>query len=135
MYNPQETFERIKEIRESRGITVSQLNIACDLGENTIASSAKSKNGLSAKALYDIAEALGCSVDEILGRGASTINCGDVVESTITNSYVGHGNNITAASPEMDADTKEVCRILKALTPRKRHELIGIIFDFADENL
>ena len=44
------------------------MNEACGLNKNTIAVSANSKNGLSAKILSDISKILGCSTDYLLGK-------------------------------------------------------------------
>ena len=68
MYNTQITVERIKKERKNNNITSIELNNSCGLNKNTIATSANSKMGLSAKILYDIADYLGCSVDYLLGR-------------------------------------------------------------------
>ena len=68
MYNPQLTVDRIREMREVKGISLTELNEACGLNRNTIAVSANSKTGLSAKILTNISEILGCSVDYLLGK-------------------------------------------------------------------
>lgn len=62
------TVERIKELKTSNGISLAELNEACGLNKNTIAVSANSKTGLSAKILAEISKYLGCSVDYLLGR-------------------------------------------------------------------
>jgi len=68
MYNPQLTVDRIKEVRELRGISLAELNEYCGLNRNTIAVSANSKTGLSAKILSNVSEILGCSADYLLGK-------------------------------------------------------------------
>lgn len=70
MYNPQTTQVIIKSRAESLGITIAELNKRCGLNKNTIATSASSKYGLGAGILYDISEALNCSVDYLLGKSA-----------------------------------------------------------------
>ena len=68
MYNPQNTPVLIKIRADSIGMTLAELNKKCGLNKNTISTSATSKFGLSASILYDIAEALDCSVDYLLDR-------------------------------------------------------------------
>ena len=68
MYNPQFTVAKIKELRNKKGISATELNEICGLNKNTISMSANSKNGLSAKTLVDISECLGCSTDYLLGK-------------------------------------------------------------------
>lgn len=68
MYNPQCTVAKITELRKQKGISATELNKACQLNKNTIATSANSKTGLSAKTLVDISECLDCSTDYLLGR-------------------------------------------------------------------
>ena len=68
IYEPSKTVERIKALRDTIGISAEFLNDKCKISKNTISKSADSPNGLSAKILYSIAEALDCSVDYLLGR-------------------------------------------------------------------
>lgn len=70
MYNPQTTAILIKSRADSMGITMQELNKLCGLNKNTISASASSKYGLGASILFDISEALECSVDYLLGRDA-----------------------------------------------------------------
>ena len=70
MYNVQITIDRISQlIYTSNGKkTKTALNAFCDIDKSTINNSAKSKYGLGAKILNDIADYLSCSVDYLLGR-------------------------------------------------------------------
>lgn len=68
MYIPQVTADRIKKIASEKGLTLSQLNEKCGISVNVISQSAKSKEGMKARNLFAIAEALECSVDYLLGR-------------------------------------------------------------------
>lgn len=87
-YEPIKTFERIREVRENAGISAEFLNDKCRISKNTIAKSATSPNGLSAKILYAVAKTLGCSADYLLGLSENpnqaNTNC-NVIE---------HGDNI-----------------------------------------
>lgn len=65
-YNTALTSERIKSRAKEIGMTISQLNLICELSENTIKNAGKSAEGMKAKNLFTIAEALDCSVDFLL---------------------------------------------------------------------
>lgn len=110
MYNPQTTFERIKEIREASGISMSELNSACEVNKNTIATSANSKSGLSAKILYDVAEYLNTSVDYLLGRTEKS------------------------SSSELTENEQELLTIFAKLTPEQQNRLIGRAEAWAEQN-
>ena len=47
---------------------MTQLNEICGMNKNAIAKAGKSQDGMKAKNLYAIAEALSCSIDYLLGR-------------------------------------------------------------------
>lgn len=134
MYNTQEIVQRIKIQLKSQGMTTSTMLAELGMGVNTLSEFAKGKQ-LSSVSLARIADYLDVSLDDLLGR-TSHISYGGIKE----NSFVGQGSGISntnqfTTNDTLDDDTKEVIRILKSLSPRKRHELIGIIFDFADENM
>lgn len=134
MYNTQEIVQRIKTQLKSQGMTTSTMLAELGMGVNTLSEFAKGKQ-LSSVSLARIADYLDVSLDDLLGR-TSHISYGGIKE----NSFVGQGSGISntnqfTTNDTLDDDTKEVIRILKSLSPRKRHELIGIIFDFADENM
>lgn len=67
-YNTALTSERVKSRAKEIGMTISQLNSICELSENTIKNAGKSAEGMKARNLFTIAEALECSVDYLLGR-------------------------------------------------------------------
>ena len=70
MYDVQITIERINQLLcgNSENKTKTALNAFCGIDKSTINNSAKSKYGLGAKILNDIADYLCCSVDYLLGR-------------------------------------------------------------------
>lgn len=68
MYNPQITAERIRKMAKEQSIPIAQLNEMCGINKNAIAQAGKSQEGMKAKNLYAIAEALCCSTDYLLGR-------------------------------------------------------------------
>lgn len=122
MYNPQTTVERIKHLRLSNNISLSELNETCNLNKNTIATSANSKMGLSAKILFDIAEKLTCSVDYLLGRtDISELNsC-----TTINQSNVNSDNStVNVSTPDIDKDTLELINMIQNLSIVQRAEII-----------
>lgn len=122
MYNPQTTVERIKYLRLSNNISLSELNETCNLNKNTIATSANSKMGLSAKILFDIAEKLTCSVDYLLGRtDISELNsC-----TTINQSNVNSDNStVNVSTPDIDKDTLELINMIQNLSIVQRAEII-----------
>lgn len=67
MYNPQETYRRIKNLSKERKIPISTINEYATLGENTIAESGNGTDGMRARNLCAIAECLDCSIDYLLG--------------------------------------------------------------------
>lgn len=67
-YNTALTSERVKSRAKEIGMTISQLNLICELSENTIKNAGKSAEGMKARNLFAIAEALDCSADYLLGR-------------------------------------------------------------------
>ena len=110
MYNPQITFNRIKELREVADISMNELNSACEVNKNTIATSANSKSGLSAKILYDVAEYLNTSVDYLLGRTEKS------------------------SSSELTENEQELLSIFAKLTPEQQNRLIGRAEGMAEQN-
>lgn len=110
MYNPQKTFDRIKERREASGISMNELNSACEVNKNTIATSANSKSGLSAKILYDIANYLDVSVDYLLGRTEKS------------------------SSSELTENEQEILYYFSKLTIEQQLKLIGRAEALADQN-
>ncbi len=68
MYNPQITYERVKELSRVRKISISEINKTAGISENTISQSAKRSEGMGARNLYEIAQCLDCSVDYLLDR-------------------------------------------------------------------
>ncbi len=110
MYNPQTTFDRIKEVREASDISMNELNSACEVNKNTIATSANSKSGLSAKILYDIANYLDVSVDYLLGRTEKS------------------------SPSELTENEQRMLDIFSGLTPTQQGELIGRASIMSEQN-
>lgn len=134
MYTSQELSARIKEIARENNVSIGEMLKCCGLSVNTLANMNNGRS-IAFDSLAKIADYLNTSIDELVGR-TSHISYGGIKE----NSFVGQGSGISntnqfTTNDTLDDDTKEVIRILKSLSPRKRHELIGIIFDFADENM
>ncbi|MCM1530136.1 MAG: helix-turn-helix transcriptional regulator [Alistipes sp.] len=122
IYNPQTTVDRIKSIRLASNISLSELNETCNLNKNTIATSANSKMGLSAKILFDISEQLACSVDYLLGRtDAPELNSCTSINQSNVNSDNSTVNVNTAA---IDKDTLELVNMIRNLSIVQRAEII-----------
>ena len=120
MYNPQITVERIRKERKNNNITSVELNCSCGLNKNTIATSANSKMGLSAKILYDIADCLNCSVDYLLGRtdeaGSPTPSDRQIRQLDLS------GNELT------------IVKLFEKLSETQQGELIGRAKLMAEQN-
>ena len=133
MYISQITVDRIKKIREEKGISAAELNKICELSKNTVSTSANSKNGLSAKILFDISKFLDCSVDYLLGRTDNpeirtdgSINIGNIGNNS-------NNNNHIQVSPETETQ-QEISSILSHLSFRERTELMTLIYKYFDEH-
>ena len=135
MYNPQITVDRIKEMRTNSGISLAELNEACGLNKNTIAVSANSKNGLSAKILSDISKILGCSTDYLLGKTDTpnskesinnqntTINGGvQAVKSPVT---IG----TTLTEIQFDEMTAELIRAFQSMSFVDKMEIMNAVLE------
>lgn len=127
--------ENLKRICKERNLSMSTLLAECGIRKSLIYDLEKRDYTPSISIMETLANRLNTSIDELVGR-TSHISYGGIKE----NSFVGQGSGISntnkfTTNDTLDDDTKEVIRILKGLSPRKRHELIGIIFDFADENM
>ena len=104
MYNSQVTIERINIAIAHSTKTKTELNAYCGIDKGTINQSGKSKYGLGAKILSDIADYLNCSVDYLLGRT-------DVIT-------VADGEKLTA-------DETELLAYFRQLTGKEQQRLIG----------
>ncbi|MCM1523435.1 MAG: hypothetical protein NC120_03150 [Ruminococcus sp.] len=67
MYNAKLTYERIVYLSEKTNIQINKINEKCSISKDTLSSSAKSKEGMKAKKIYDISKILDCSADYLLG--------------------------------------------------------------------
>lgn len=67
MYIAQDLKERINKAAKEKGVSVRSVLIECGLNPNTV-NQIKDSKGLSCFALAQIADALDCSVDYLLGR-------------------------------------------------------------------
>lgn len=130
MYNPQMTAERIKKMLVDSNMTSAKLNEVCSLNKNTIATSANSKNGLSAKILFDIAEQLHCSVDYLLGRtenpqahkNNSTLSVSNVSGNS---GAIGVGNTVTNSVAPLDEYQTRLLELFSGLSIDERAELLS----------
>lgn len=69
VYNPSVIADRIAIVAEFRKISKRKMLLSCGFGENTVEQMKGSKGSMpSASKLATIADALGCSVDYLLGR-------------------------------------------------------------------
>lgn len=124
MYISQITVDRIKKIREEKGISAAELNKICELSKNTVSTSANSKNGLSAKILFDISKFLDCSVDYLLGRTDNPDGTGNnISQSNIAGNNNASINNASPA-PVHDSVTDEFMKIFKELPFEDKAELM-----------
>lgn len=132
MYNPQTTVIRIKELSDKNSITQKELNERCGLNKNTINTSANSKMGLNAKALFDISNTLNCSTDYLLGRidkpdMTITVNqTGEVIESSPINAI----NNVGQPLSEM---TAELVKIFEAMDFLSKMKVMNYVIDLKEE--
>lgn len=60
---------KIKEMRERRGITQAQFAALTGVRQNTVSQWESGKRHPSSLLLSELADVLGCTVDELLGRG------------------------------------------------------------------
>lgn len=133
IYNPQITVDRIKSIRLANNISVSELNEACNLNKNTIATSANSKMGLSAKILFDISEQLTCSVDYLLGRtDIPEINSSTMINQSNVNS---DNSTVNVNANTIDKDTLELVNMIQNLSIVQRAEIILKINEMQKDRL
>lgn len=127
MYNPQITVEKIKELRIIKGISLAELNEACNLNKNTITVSANSKTGLSAKILSDVSNFLGCSVDYLLGR-----------TDELTGSYQidanRSGNNSDVNKSNLSDTDSELISEFKKLTFNDKVKVMSLIAELSENN-
>lgn len=127
MYSPQITVARITESRQAKGMTAQKLNDSCVLNKNTISKSADSKNGLSAKILYDIASTLDCSVDYLLGL----TDCMTISGNSITTGNINGDHNanmhIGAQTEPQDEMTTELIKAFKSLSFTDKMEIMNAV--------
>lgn len=88
-YNTALTSERVKSRAKEIGMTISQLNSICELSENTIKNAGKSAEGMKARNLFTIAEALECSVDYLLGRTDKPKPEAEVIKDNHGSAFIG----------------------------------------------
>ena len=127
MYNPQLTVDKIKELRIQKGISATELNEACGLNKNTIAMSANSKNGLSAKILLDISEYLQCSVDYLLNKTSTSMHYQSNNNGNIVNGNNGNNSPLTVNpdnSSNQDTIKQNFITLFDNLSPENQIEVM-----------
>lgn len=127
MYISQITADRIRKIREEKGISATELNRICDLSKNTISVSANSKNGLSAKILFDIAKFLDCSVDYLLGRTDNpNINDNSIKTGDVKGINVKGDTSVTISETPKEHDTikQNFIALFDNLSPENQIEVM-----------
>lgn len=127
MYNPQLTVEKIKKMCEIKNISLAELSEACGLNKNTIAVSANSKTGLSAKILIDVSKYLGCSADYLLGKTDSPT---EIVENCSINNqaqnFQGNQTNVVqAVSKQRDSMKDEFMQAFDELPLADKVEVMS----------
>lgn len=126
IYTPSETVKRITELRKKKEISADMLKERCNISKNTISKSADSPNGLSAKILFSIAEALNCSVDYLLGRtDEPTANNG--IKQSIGDNNSGSHNNVISIVDKPDNITAEFMEKFEGLSFSDKLELMNIV--------
>jgi len=129
-YSSETVHKRIKSILDSRNIGVSEMSAACDLGPNYLSQSRTSKDGMSARRLYAIADYLNCSVDYLLGRTDSVIIEQSTVIQTGDSSVNVIGSDISGnptANINVASDVLELVELIQSLPLVKRAEVIVMI--------
>lgn len=128
MYISQITVDRIKKIREEKGISAAELNKICELSKNTVSTSANSKNGLSAKILFDISKFLDCSVDYLLGRtdNPEIRTDGSINQSNIIGDNTASISNNAPPAPSRDSITDEFIKNFEKLDFGDKLEVMNI---------
>lgn len=132
MYNPQTTVIRIKALSESKSLKQKDINQKCGLNKNTINSSANSKMGLNAKALFDISNLLNCSTDYLLGRTDNpdmtiTVNqTGEHIEASPINAI----NNAGGSHNEM---TNELIKIFESMNFSNKMKVMNYVLELDKE--
>lgn len=116
MYNPQETFIRIKRRARELGISMTQINEECSLSDNAIAHSAKSQNGMKAKNIFMIADILSCSTDYLLGKTDNP--------NLLINISDNNNNNISINSDKVDDTTQQFFMLFKTLSLENKIKLL-----------
>lgn len=137
MYNSQETSTRIKKLAKEKGIQMIELQELCGLNKNAVAQAGKSQEGMKAKNLYAIAEMLECSVDYLLGRtndenGSSNYVNGNNSVQAVQNDNCEITLNVNNSTND---ELMEIKTILDSLSVRDRHELLNMIFGYADTHV
>lgn len=68
MYFSQKTAERISAEAKSKGLSIKDILIKCELNKNTISTMKSRKSWIAADSIAKIADCLDVSVDYLLGR-------------------------------------------------------------------
>ncbi|MBO7714656.1 MAG: helix-turn-helix domain-containing protein [Methanobrevibacter sp.] len=133
-YDTALTSERIKARAKEIGITISQLNVKCDLSNNTIKNAGKGTEGMKARNLFAIAEILDCSVDFLLGRADKpNPEIKEVKDTNNTGGVHVFDFTVPVMNPTANEQQQEIAEMLSEMTPRQKNQLMTIIYDFYDE--
>lgn len=135
MYNPQETYSRIKSLIKIRKTSIGAINEYANLSENTISQSAKGQDGMKARNLFAIAEFLECSVDYLLGRTndplshkerSATLSVGNDFNNKGFIGNIGNNNSQLATNSvnTLDENDLAILSIYKELPPFERAKLM-----------
>lgn len=76
----------LRQLRKNKGMTMKELGAACDVTESTISNIEKGKRRPSYELMLKLAEALDCTVSDIMGEGGKGIG---IAEQFVTFTIVG----------------------------------------------
>lgn len=138
MYNPQETYSRIKHLIKIRKTSIGAVNEYADLSENTISQSAKGQEGMKARNLYLIANFLKCSVDYLLGRTndpnfyeIASITVGDI--SGNQNLIGGSHSNVSLNANNITSQEAALLNHFHSLDETKKAKVLLYAAELAEE--
>lgn len=126
MYVAKLTYDRIVYLSEKSKIQISKINELCSISKDTISASAKSKEGMKAKKLYDISRILDCSVDYLLGITDDPNSHKEKSTNTVNGNYNAIDNSsVTIGVPTLDEHQKLLLELYNKLSPIEQVELIS----------
>lgn len=126
MYNNQEIALKIKNAAKSQGISIKQLLEECNLNINYISQFSNGRD-MTAMNLYTIANALGVSIDYLLGR---TENPNAYKECITTGDVKGinvKGDTRVIINDTVSKETAELIEMIENLSLIERSKVVVMI--------